>query len=213
MFNNNLIIRILALLLITIGVISTYRGVRPLFFSKIETIEENKKETKEIKGNNNTDESNKVKDAVDSLSLNQDLSPIIANKNEVVGKLTIPKLKKKMAILEGTSEDVLSNGVGHFSDSALPGENNNVVLSGHRDTVFRNLGKLKIGDQLIVETSDGVFTYKIFQTKIVDKDDRTIIIPTPKEILTLTTCYPFNFIGDAPERYIVSANLLEKTMN
>lgn len=91
----------------------------------------------------------------------------------------------------------------------LPGEKDNCVLSGHRDTVFSGIGKLKIGDQLIVKTSAGIFTYEVKGTRIVGKDDKTVIVPTSRAVLTLTTCYPFNFIGDAPNRYIVSANLVK----
>ncbi|MBU3160349.1 sortase [Clostridium frigoris] len=102
----------------------------------------------------------------------------------------------------------ITKGVGHFTQSVLPGEKDNCVLSGHRDTVFGKIGNLKIGDQLIVQTSAGIFTYKVKSTRIVHKDDKTVIVHTSKANLTLTTCYPFNFIGDAPDRYIVFANLI-----
>jgi len=82
-------------------------------------------------------------------------------------------------------------------------------LSGHRNTVFRQLGNLKIGDKLIVQTSGGIFTYKVNGTRIVHQDDRTVIVPTNHAILTMTTCYPFDVIGDAPDRYIVSAALIK----
>jgi len=91
----------------------------------------------------------------------------------------------------------------------LPGEKDNCVLSGHRDTVFAKLGKLKLEDQLIVQKSAGTFTYEIKRIRIVNKDDKTVIVPTNDAVLTLTTCYPFNFIGSAPERYIISADLLK----
>ena len=104
--------------------------------------------------------------------------------------------------------DDLKKGIGHFIQSVLPGEEDNCVLSGHRDTVFTKLGKLKIGDQLIVQTSAGTFTYEIKLIRIVDKDDKTVIVPTDHAVLTLTTCYPFLFIGSAPNRYILSADLI-----
>ncbi len=75
--------------------------------------------------------------------------------------------------------------------------------------MFRKLGNLKIGDLLIVKTSAGTFTYKISGTRIVHEDDKTVIVPTDNAILTMTTCYPFNFIGNAPDRYIVSATLIK----
>ena len=90
----------------------------------------------------------------------------------------------------------------------LPGEKDNCVLSGHRDTVFRELGKLKIGDLLITRTSAGTYTYEIERIRIVDADDRTVIVPADHAVLTVSTCYPFRYVGDAPERYILVADLV-----
>jgi sortase A len=136
------------------------------------------------------------------------LYPIRPKEGENIGNLTIPVLKRVIPIIEGANEDELKKGVGHFDQSVLPGEWNNSVLSGHRDTVFRELGKLKIGDELTIETSAGTFTYKIKQTRIVHKDDKTVIVPTDHAVLTVTTCYPFRYIGDAPDRYIIIADLV-----
>lgn len=126
-----------------------------------------------------------------------------------VGTLTIPKLKQTFPIIEGTEAKQLKKGVGHFVQSAMPGEADNCVLSGHRDTVFRGLGKLGIGDRLIVRTAVGEFTYKIRRTRIVHKDDKTVIVPTAQAVLTVTTCYPFNYVGSAPDRYILIADLVQ----
>uniref|UniRef100_UPI00301AD7D0 class D sortase n=1 Tax=Oceanobacillus massiliensis TaxID=1465765 RepID=UPI00301AD7D0 len=101
--------------------------------------------------------------------------------------------------------DELAKGVGHYAGTAYPEQNDQIVLSGHRDTVFRRMGELLIGDILTIKLSYGEFSYKISETKVVDADDRTIIVPHDKEVLTLTTCYPFSFIGSAPERYIITA--------
>lgn len=128
---------------------------------------------------------------------------------DLIGSLTIPALNRKLPIFKGTGEKELGKGVGHFIQSVRPGEEDNSVLSGHRETVFRRLYNLKIGDQLIVETSDGTFTYEVTGTRIVHKDDKTVIVPTDHAVLTLTTCYPFYFLGRAPDRYIVSAALVK----
>lgn len=125
-----------------------------------------------------------------------------------IGTLSIPILNQKWPIIEGTEEEQLAKGVGHFSQSVLPGVSDNCVLSGHRDTVFSELGKLKIDDKLIVETAMGIFTYEISNIRIVDKDDRTVIVPSDHAVLTITTCYPFNFVGSAPRRYILVADLV-----
>ncbi|MXQ54902.1 class D sortase [Shimazuella alba] len=137
------------------------------------------------------------------------LYPIRPKTGENVGELIIPKLNAILPIIEGTDPDELEKGVGHYAQSVLPGEKDNAVLSGHRDTVFRNVGKLEIGDQLVTKTSAGVFTYKIVKMWVVDEDDRTVIVSHKgKQILTLTTCYPFNFIGPAPQRYIIQSVLI-----
>lgn len=136
------------------------------------------------------------------------LYPIRPTEGDTIGSLTIPALKQTIPIIHGTDEDELEKGIGHFSQSVLPGENNNSVLSGHRDTVFARLGELKIGNELIVDTAAGTFTYRISDIRIVHKDDRTIIVPTDHAVLTVSTCYPFRFIGSAPDRYILTADLI-----
>lgn len=129
---------------------------------------------------------------------------------EVFGSLTIPALKQTFPIVEGTDDAQLKQGVGHFVQSVMPGEGDNCVLSGHRDTVFTELGNLKIGDRVIVKTSTGSYTYEIRAIRIVDKDDRTVIVPTDHAVLTISTCYPFRYVGHAPDRYILSADLVAR---
>lgn len=133
--------------------------------------------------------------------------PIYPAKGDNIGSLSIPALNRKLPIIQGTGSKELKKGVGHFTESVLPGEEDNCVLSGHRDTGFRGIGKLKPGDELIVQTSAGTFTYEVSGTKIVNEDDKTVIVPMDHAVLTLTTCYPFNVIGSAADRYIVSATL------
>jgi sortase A len=153
-----------------------------------------------IKHNDNDKNSNML--------INQILYPIRPIEGENIGNLSIPKLDQTIPILHGTNEDELKKGIGHFSGSVLPGEKDNTVLSGHRDTVFKKLGQLEIKDELIVQTSAGIFTYEIKKIQIVDKDDKTIISPTDHAVLTVTTCYPFEYIGSAPDRYILIADLI-----
>ncbi|MDJ0330488.1 class D sortase [Planococcus sp. S3-L1] len=127
---------------------------------------------------------------------------------DLMGELIIPKLEATLPIIHGTDEDELEQGVGHFAQSVMPGENDNSVLSGHRDTVFRELGDVGKGDLLIVETYSGTFTYKVRQVRIVDEDDRTVIVPKPRATLIVSTCYPFDYVGYAPDRYILVADLV-----
>jgi len=125
-----------------------------------------------------------------------------------IGSLWIPVLAQELPIIEGTRAEDLKRGVGHYTRSVLPGEEDNCVLSGHRDTVFRRLGKVKKGDLLVAQTSAGKFTYAVKRIRIVASDDRTVIVPTDHAVLTVTTCYPFNYVGSAPKRYILSADLV-----
>ncbi|QHZ49231.1 class D sortase [Bacillus sp. NSP9.1] len=123
---------------------------------------------------------------------------------EAVGILEIPKINAELPIVEGTDADDLAKGVGLYKGSYYPNENGQIVLSGHRDTVFRRTGELRKGDQLKVLLSYGSFIYQIEKTKIVDKNDTSIItLQHDKEELVLTTCYPFSYIGNAPKRYII----------
>ncbi|PKG46692.1 MULTISPECIES: class D sortase [unclassified Planococcus (in: firmicutes)] len=130
---------------------------------------------------------------------------------DLMGELIIPKLGASLPIIHGTDEDELEQGVGHYAGSVLPGQSDNSVLSGHRDTVFRELGKVGKGDEFIVHTADGTFTYRVRQVRIVDEDDRTVIVPKPRATLTVSTCYPFDFVGYAPERYILVADLVSSS--
>jgi sortase A len=130
---------------------------------------------------------------------------------DIVGILKFPSLKEELPIIEGTDEDDLEKGVGHFKGSSFPNEKGQIVLSGHRDTVFRRLGELNLGDILTIVTPYGTFSYIITNTQIVKATDRSIItLQKEEEILTLTTCYPFSFVGSAPDRYIITANPLER---
>lgn len=146
--------------------------------------------------------------ALDLNASDKTLYPVYPVEGDEIGSLTIPALKRELTILQGTGVKELKQGVGHFPQSVLPGEEDNCVLSGHRETVFRQLGNLKVGDQLIVQTSAGTFTYEVNGTRIVHADDKTVIVPTEHAVLTMTTCYPFNTPGYYPDRYIVSADLV-----
>lgn len=128
---------------------------------------------------------------------------------DTVGLLLIPEIKAELAIVEGTDPNDLAKGVGHYKGSYFPGDNGQIVLSGHRDTVFRRLGELKIGDKFELQMINGAFTYEITATKIVEANDTSIItLQNTEEELIVTTCYPFSYIGDAPQRYIIYAKPL-----
>lgn len=134
-----------------------------------------------------------------------------AEYGENLGVLEIPKIDAQLPIVEGTDQESLAKGVGHFQTSSFPLDDNQIVLSGHRDTVFRRMGELELGDVITVKLAYGSFDYEVINTKIVDEDDRTIIVPHDEEILTVTTCYPFYYVGNAPDRYIVYAKPVWKS--
>ncbi|MDP1851355.1 MAG: class D sortase [Candidatus Planktophila sp.] len=127
---------------------------------------------------------------------------------EVIGVLSIPRLKRDLPIIEGTTPKELKRGVGHYVRSVLPGVSDNSVLAGHRGTVFKKLNNIKIKDLLIVTTEHGEFIYEVYRIRIVKANDKTVIVPNEDAILTLSTCYPFRFVGNAPKRYIVQASLV-----
>ncbi|QTN00413.1 class D sortase [Sediminibacillus dalangtanensis] len=130
----------------------------------------------------------------------------LPDQGETAGILSIPKIDAELPIVEGTDPDDLEKGVGHYKGTAYPTENDQIVLSGHRDTVFRRMGEVEIGDIFIVKLPYGEFRYQMESARVVDADDRTVIKPTaPEEVLTLTTCYPFSYLGNAPQRYIITA--------
>ncbi|MBU8908045.1 class D sortase [Desertibacillus haloalkaliphilus] len=147
------------------------------------------------------------KEDVREVGLLQDHRP---SKGDYLGTLEIPKLEVSIPIYHGAKEQELQKGIGHVPGSALPGKNNNSVLAGHRDTVFRNLDALTTNDQLRVKTPTESFVYQIRKIRIVDKNDRTVIVPKPKATLTLSTCYPFHVIGPASKRYVIISELVTK---
>nr|WP_319942314.1 class D sortase [Neobacillus rhizosphaerae] len=143
--------------------------------------------------------------SVDASSKRNENSPP-PSVGDIVGLLTIPKIKAELAIVEGTDPDDLEKGVGHYKGSYFPGDKGQIVLSGHRDTVFRRLGELEIGDSLMLQMPYGNFTYEITHTKIVKANDTSIItLQNNEEELIVSTCYPFRYVGNAPKRYIIYA--------
>jgi sortase A len=130
---------------------------------------------------------------------------------QIIATLEIPRLNRVIDVFEGTQKAQLSQGAGHYIRSVLPGYRDNSVIAGHRDSVFSQFGSLKKGDKLHVSTSYGNFTYTIVSLKIVDAKDKTVIVPTTHSRLTLSTCYPFRYIGNAPQRFIVGAVLTSRS--
>ncbi len=123
----------------------------------------------------------------------------------VVAKLSAPHLGLSATVLEGSDDATLARGAGHIEETAFPGEPGNVGIAGHRDTIFRALRRVKVGEELDLRTSAGLYRYRVKRTMIVKPEDVYVLDPTPQPTLTLVTCWPFQFIGHAPKRFIVQA--------
>ena len=127
---------------------------------------------------------------------------------ERVGEIEIPRLGLKVVILQGDSSQVLRRGIGHLPNTAMPGELGNVGLAGHRDSFFRPLRKIHPGDMITLRTLKGELRYRVESTQIVSPANVEVLAPTGKRELTLVTCFPFNYVGAAPNRFIVRAVLV-----
>ena len=124
---------------------------------------------------------------------------------DLIGRIEIPRLGVSAMVTEGTSIMVLRRGVGHISGTALPGQPGNVGISGHRDTFFRPLRNIRSKDLITLTTVLGKYRYQVVSTTIVSPSQVSVLDPGKSEMLTLVTCYPFYFIGSAPNRFIVFA--------
>jgi sortase A len=126
----------------------------------------------------------------------------------VIGRLEAPSVKMSTAVLEGSDDATLKRGAGHLEDTPFPGQPGNIGIAGHRDTVFRPLRNIQVGDPLELTTADALYRYRISKTLIVGPDDVYVLDPTEQPTLTLVTCFPFEYVGHAPRRFIVQAQLM-----
>ncbi len=122
-----------------------------------------------------------------------------------VGVLAIPRLEFSEAIAEGDDDGTLGVSIGHLPDTPLPWTSGNSVVAAHRDTQFRALEGIRIGDRLQLRTPRGEFSYVVSDLIITSPDDLSVLKPTNARSLTLITCYPFRYIGHAPQRFVVVA--------
>jgi LPXTG-site transpeptidase (sortase) family protein len=123
----------------------------------------------------------------------------------IIGRLSVPRLNLSAMVREGIDRKTLKLAVGHIPSTALPGQTGNVGVAGHRDTFFRGLKDVKSRDTIQFSTSTGVFTYEVESLTVVEPDNVGVLEPLHGNFLTLVTCYPFSYIGDAPKRFIVRA--------
>jgi LPXTG-site transpeptidase (sortase) family protein len=122
-----------------------------------------------------------------------------------LGLLIINDLNIEVPIYNGTEEHILDRGAGRIKGMAKMDENGNLGISAHRDSFFRGLKDIELGDVVLVQSAHGVEKYAVSDINIVPKDDVSVLAPVDRKTLTLVTCYPFYHVGAAPQRFIVTA--------
>jgi LPXTG-site transpeptidase (sortase) family protein len=130
------------------------------------------------------------------------------SRNSPMAQLNIPRLHMSAPLLNGTDWLTLNHGVGRITGTARPGEQGNIGIAGHRDTHFRGLRNIRLGDVIELERNEGTDTYKVDRLQIVLPDNVGVLRPNAVPTLTLVTCYPFHFVGSAPKRFVVTASLV-----
>ena len=133
--------------------------------------------------------------------------PVLATR-ALVGRIEVPRLRLSALAREGVDVRTLRGSVGHVPGTALPGAPGNAAFAAHRDTFFRPLAGIKKDDTIVVTTPGGVHRYRVFDTRIVDPTEVSVLRSGQLSQLTLVTCYPFDYVGSAPQRFIVHAELL-----
>ena len=128
-----------------------------------------------------------------------------------IARIAVPRLELDAVVAEGETSAILRRAVGRLSASALPGEPDNIVLAAHRDTYFRPLEGIALGDLVTLESAAGLHSYVVEWMAVVEPDDVAVTGATGYPALTLITCYPFRYIGDAPQRFVVRARRLDES--
>ena len=129
----------------------------------------------------------------------------------LIGRLVIPRLGLSVVMIEGDDAKTLRRAVGHIPSTPLPGQAGNIAVTGHRDTFFRPLRNIRADDIIAVTTLDGEYRYRVISIRVVSPDNVAVLNAAKGEILTLITCYPFYFVGSAPDRFIVRAERLQSS--
>ncbi len=138
--------------------------------------------------------------------------PAVALKDSVlppadalIGRIEVRRLGLSVMVVEGTTTTALRRAAGHIESTGMPGVPGNIGIAAHRDTFFRPLRNIRKNDVITLTTLAAEYRYRVVSTKIVHPEDVSVLDPGADEILTLVTCYPFFFVGSAPERFIVRA--------
>ncbi len=143
--------------------------------------------------------------------------PVVANHAKktsapaegAIGRISIPRLHLSAMVREGVDDVTLQRAVGHVPASPLPGQRGNVALAGHRDTFFRGLKDLNPKDEIDFSTYHGDVQYRVESMMIVEPRNTSVLAADSGNTLTIVTCYPFEYIGNAPKRFVVRAKQIQ----
>jgi sortase A len=144
---------------------------------------------------------------IKTVAVRRSASPPPVRRGDVIGELQIPRLQVSVMVFEGDDAGILSQGAGHIPGTAV--RSGNIGIAAHRDTYFRPLRVVHANDVITLKTPAGTSSYAVTETKIVRPSDVGVLARAPGRDLTLVTCYPFYFVGNAPERFIVHAKKIE----
>lgn len=145
-----------------------------------------------------------------SMAAGESVGPASLPAGEPVGRLEIVRVGLSGVVVEGDTDSVLDHAIGHLPDTPLPWHTGNTALAAHRDGLFRPLRGVRVGDVIRLTTPHGDFDYVVRDTLIVEPDDLWVLDATDVPMLTLISCFPFNFIGNAPMRFIVRADRMPR---
>ncbi|MEO8594619.1 MAG: class D sortase [Candidatus Solibacter sp.] len=123
----------------------------------------------------------------------------------LIGRIEVPRIGLSAMVVEGTTTLALRRAAGHIASTGMPGVPGNVGIAAHRDTFFRPLRNIRMNDVITLTTVEAEYRYRVVSTKVVEPGDVSVLDSSGDEILTLVTCYPFFFVGSAPDRFIVRA--------
>jgi sortase A len=146
-------------------------------------------------------------------NVSQSEEPELVREGGVLGEMEVPRLGLKIVVVQGDSNRILRRAVGHIPETALPGQSGNVALAGHRDSFFRPLRNIRSGDAITFKTRNAEFQYQVESTAVVQPGDVSVLQASSGRILTLITCFPFYYVGAAPNRFVVRARQVGPPIN
>ena len=150
-----------------------------------------------------------IKDVKSNNKGNQKYPTINVDGKDIIGKIIVVKTGKQIPILMGATEENLRGGATLYDNGVFPGEDGTAIVLGHRETTFGFLEDINVGDEIDIETATGTYKFELKKTYITDPEDKSILAQEKDLNLTLVTCYPFRYVGPAPDRFIAKLELIK----